>query len=60
MERPALGLPAAVAERASATPPPRPNVKQYRVRSAAEAIAEAQGADRVRSASVRRIMDMEV
>lgn len=58
---PAHGRPLMAAEPASAPPPPaRPNVKQYRVRSAAEAIAEAQGADRVRSASVRRIIDMEV
>lgn len=55
------GRPIMATETAAAPEQPaRPNVKQYRIRSAAEAIAEAQGADRVRSASVRRIMDMEV
>ena len=60
---PAHGRPLMAAETVSApppAPPARPNVKQYRVRSAAEAIAEAQGTDRVRSANVRRIIDMEV
>ena len=58
--RPDHGHPTVAAETPAAPPPPRPNVKQYRVRSAAEAIAEAQGADRVRSARVRRIVEMEV
>jgi hypothetical protein len=58
--RPAHGQPAYTNETAAAEPPPSRDPSKYRVRSAAEAIAEAQGGGGVRSARVRRIMAMEV
>lgn len=59
--RPDHGHPTVAAETPAAQPQPAPrDVTKYRVRSAAEAIAEAQGIANPRSARVRRIMDMEV
>ena len=60
-QRPPHGHPTVAAETVAADPPPaRPDVTKYRVRSAAEAIAEAQGTAAPRSARVRRIVEMEV
>ena len=56
--RPDHGHPQFAAEAAAPQPKPR-DVRTYRVRSAAEAVAEAQ-AGPARSARVRRIMAMEV
>ena len=56
--RPDHGHPQFATETATAQPPPR-DPSRYRVKSAAEAMAEAQ-AGAPRSARVRRIMDMEV
>ena len=55
--------PAFANETPAADPEPQPkprDVRTYRVRSAAEAIAVAQAAGPARSARVRRIMDLEV
>jgi hypothetical protein len=59
--RPAHGQPQFANETAAADPQPvRRDPSRYRVKSAAEAMAEAQGGGGVRSARVRRIMDIEV
>jgi len=60
--RPAHGHPQFATETAAAQPQPVPvrDPSKYRVKSAAEAMAEAQGIGAPRSARVRRIMDMEV
>ena len=57
--RPDHGHPQFAAEAAAPQPKPR-DVRTYRVRSAADAVAEAQAAVPARSARVRRIMDLEV
>ena len=57
--RPDHGHPQFATETAAAQPAQR-DPSKYRVRSAAEALAEAQGGGAPRSARVRRIMDMEV
>ena len=60
--RPDHGHPQFATETAAAQPQPVPvrDPSKYRVKSAAEAMAEAQGIGAPRSARVRRIMDMEV
>ena len=57
--RPDHGHPQFATETAAAQPAQR-DPSKYRVKSAAEAIAEAQGIGAPRSARVRRIIDMEV
>lgn len=57
--RPDHGHPQFATETAAAQPAQR-DPSRYRVKSAAEAVAEAQGVTAPRSARVRRIMDMEV
>ena len=59
--RPDHGHPTVAAETAAAAPQPtQRDPSRYRVKSAAEAVAEAQGIAAPRSSRVRRIMDMEV
>ena len=59
--RPAHGHPQFATETAAAQPQPvRRDPSKYRVKSAAEAVAEAQGIAAPRSARVRNIIDMEV
>ena len=60
--RPDHGHPQFATETAAAQPQPVPvrDPSKYRVKSAAEAMAEAQGMGAPRSARVRRIMEMEV
>ena len=57
--RPDHGHPQFATETAAAQPAQR-DPSRYRVKSAAEAVAEAQGIAAPRSSRVRRIMDMEV
>ena len=57
--RPDHGHPQFATETAAAQPAQR-DPSRYRVKSAAEAVAEAQGMGAPRSARVRRIMEMEV